>query len=289
MEKKDLPAEVSPFALMDKLDDELIAAELEGRIKDIWVYHFKTKKGEVWGLSKIGIDEACRELSKRGEVIREISLEHQVDPIDPEYMLFKAQAGRYAVIYKEGVREEILLETVFGTKRQWRKQLVEKEVINKETKEKKVIKVEEPNPYWYEQGSIKALRNARARLIPEEIKTAIIAFAKEKGKVKEIIEKKPEKPKPAKEEKPETEPAKKEEEPKVTDFKKFLDAMAEMKKELGEEVYYKILGYFGYEHSNEIKDRESQERVYSEMRRYLRILRENKELRATEQSNFKLE
>ncbi|MCK7503223.1 MAG: hypothetical protein MZV70_03380 [Desulfobacterales bacterium] len=35
-----------------------------------------------------------------------------------------------------------------------------------------------PDPFWFEKGSQKAIRNARMRLIPEETKAAIIAAAK---------------------------------------------------------------------------------------------------------------
>jgi hypothetical protein len=45
----------------------------------------------------------------------------------------------------------------------------------------------------------------------------------------------------------------------------FLKVMAEAKKQLGEERYYKILGISGYEHSNEIVSRKVQESVFAEM------------------------
>jgi len=43
------------------------------------------------------------------------------------------------------------------------------------------------NKFWFEQGSIKALRNAKSRLIPDDIKAKVLAYAKSKGKVKEVL------------------------------------------------------------------------------------------------------
>lgn len=42
------------------------------------------------------------------------------------------------------------------------------------------------NPHWYEHGAMKALRNARIRLIPRHVREAVIAMAKEKGKVLKV-------------------------------------------------------------------------------------------------------
>jgi hypothetical protein len=152
-----------PFRIMDALDDELIIAELEGRMPEVLTYHFTDKGQEVWGLSKAGVDEATGELAKQGEVIREIEL----DFTDGENeAFFKVKAGRF-VISKNG--QEILLDTKFGTKRQ----------------SKKTVKGND-NSFWYEQGSIKACRNASMRLIPKTIVQAVIENAKQKGKVKEV-------------------------------------------------------------------------------------------------------
>lgn len=78
-----LPAD--PFEMMDRMDDELIVAEIEGRVVDTWVYHFPGEAGvEQWGLSKVGVDASCAELAKKGEVIRELELNFQADPVDAE-------------------------------------------------------------------------------------------------------------------------------------------------------------------------------------------------------------
>ena len=157
-----------PFRLMDALDDELIIAELEGRMPEILTYHFSDKGQEIWGLSKAGVDEATGELAKQGEVIRELELNF-TDGREEAY--FTVKAGRY-VISKDG--QEILLDTKFGTKRQAKKTATGKD-----------------NTFWYEQGSIKACRNASMRLIPKTIVQAVIENAKKKGRVKEVKEEKP--------------------------------------------------------------------------------------------------
>ena len=162
-----------PFKLMDALDDQLIIAELEGRMPEILTYHFTDKGQEVWGLSKAGVDEATGELAKQGEVIREMELNF-TDGKDEAF--FNVKAGRYAIA-KNG--QEVLLDTKFGTKRQG----------------KKTAKGND-NIFWYEQGSIKACRNASMRLIPKTIVQAVIENAKQKGKVKEVKELEPEKVQP---------------------------------------------------------------------------------------------
>ena len=152
-----------PFKLMDALDDQLIIAELEGRMPEILTYHFNDGSKEVWGLSKAGVDEATGELARQGEVIREMELLFE-DGVDESF--FQVKAGRYA-ISKDG--KEVLLDTKFGVKRQ-----------------AKLTPKGNPNTFWYEQGAIKACRNASMRLIPKTIVQAVIENAKKKGKVKEV-------------------------------------------------------------------------------------------------------
>jgi hypothetical protein len=152
-----------PFKLMDALDDQLIIAELEGRMPEILTYHFTDKGQEVWGLSKAGVDEATGELARQGEVIRELEL-HFTD--GEKEAFFQVKSGRYAIA-KDG--REVLLDTKFGVKRQG-----------------KLTQKGNPNVFWYEQGSIKACRNASMRLIPKTIVQAVIENAKVKGKVKEV-------------------------------------------------------------------------------------------------------
>jgi hypothetical protein len=167
--KMDLPKD--PFDVIEALDDDLIMAEIKGRIVDAWVYHFKDENGrEQWGLSKVGVDAACSELAKRGQVIRELEIHHDVDPTDKEFILFTAKAGRYAVA-RDG--REVLLDTAFGTKRQ-------------STRIQKRDGSSAYNTFWFEHGSAKALRNARNRLISEDMRASIIAFAREHNKTMKL-------------------------------------------------------------------------------------------------------
>ena len=169
-----LPVESKPFVLMDRLDDQLIIDEMEGRLPEVLTYHYKdSQNNEVWGLSKHGVDECVSELAKKGEVIRELDCEKVEE--NNEFATFKARCGRY-VINKDGT--EILLDTAFGFKRQFKKHPTGTN-----------------NIFWPEQGYIKALRNARIRLVPKTIQQAIIEFAKQEGRVKKVKEeKKKEKP-----------------------------------------------------------------------------------------------
>lgn len=163
MENREIATKPDPFQIMDRLDDALIIEELEGRLPGILTYHFNDGKQEVWGLSKAGVDECKTELAKKGEVLRE--LEAHWDDKEEE-AFFHVKVGRY-VISKEG--QEILLDTALGFKRQ-----------------PKYYSGGKLNPFWYEQGAIKACRNACMRLIPKTIQQAIIEYAKQKGKVKDI-------------------------------------------------------------------------------------------------------
>lgn len=152
-----------PFRLMDALDDQMIIQELEGRLPEILTYHFAEKGQEIWGLSKAGVDEAKGELAKQGECIRELEVEFKDNDNEA---FFTVKAGRY-VVSKDG--REIPLDTAFGFKRQPKK-----------------FSSGQLNSFWFEQGGIKAARNASMRLIPATIKQAVIEYAKQKGKVKEV-------------------------------------------------------------------------------------------------------
>ena len=151
-----------PFYLMDRLDDKAIVAELEGRLPDVLTYHFNDGKQEIWGLSKPGVDECKTELAKKGEVLRE--LEMHWDDKEKE-AFFTVKAARYAV----SGEKEVLLDTAIGVKRQ-----------------AKFYAGSGYNTFWFEQGAMKACRNACYRLIPETIKQAVIEYAKKQGRVHEV-------------------------------------------------------------------------------------------------------
>lgn len=218
-----------PFLLFDKLDDELILKELEGKLPDVLTYHFVDKGQEIWGLSKAGVDEATSELARsRGEVIRE--LEVHCEDKENEAM-FTVKAGRFAV---KADGTEVLLDTKFGFKRQAKRYPSGAE-----------------NPFWFEQGSIKACRNACFRLLPKSVTQGIIEYARKQGKVQEV------RPEPI---------ADKGGQRKTKNYD-FLEAMQKAKRALGEDKYYEILrDRYEYNHANEVTDPVEQENILQEMR-----------------------
>jgi len=50
-------------------------------------------------------------------------------------------------------------------------------------------------------------------------------------------------------------------------YKLFLSAMASLKKAVGEETYYEVLGQYGFEHANEIKNKKIATAVYTELKK----------------------
>lgn len=185
--------EIDIFKKFDEMDDSLVLAEVEKKAVDVWVYHFKQSGHDIWGLSKEGIDQCAIHLGKTGIALREDDVTYQLDPTSPEHVIFTAKVSKHLV---DDQGHEAGVETAIGVKRQ-------------STMRK--IKMNDPpyynmvaNDFWAEQGAMKAIRNAKMRLIPEEIKSRVIANAKKsKGKVKSFQgetqqeQKKKEKPKPA--------------------------------------------------------------------------------------------
>jgi len=184
-ENKTLPVPIESqdiFEKFEQLDDKIILAELENRVLDEWVYHFVQDGKDIWGIGKAGIDGCTKEMGKIGIALREDWVKIEIDPTHPEFVLFIACVSKHFVD-KGG---EAMVESAIGTKRQWIK-------IKRRTDGKVVA-----NKFWFEQGSIKALRNAKSRLIPEDIKAKIIAYAKQHKKVRKIEPPKEEKSKEAK-------------------------------------------------------------------------------------------
>jgi len=167
VEIKDL-AKFDPFTAMDKLDDEAIVAELQGQIVDTLAYQFEKDGQTITGLSKAGVDAVCREMAKQGEVIRELEL--NVLDTGEDYVAH-VKAGRYIIQINQqtGESREVLLDTVFGVKRQ------PKKYDNGKT-----------NPFAYEQAVSKASRNAKMRLLREDLKQATIQLAQEQKKVLKV-------------------------------------------------------------------------------------------------------
>lgn len=182
--------ELDIFKKFDELDDQIILDEIQERAVDVWVYHFVQDKTEVWGLAKEGVDQCAILMGKKGIALREDSVEFAEDPKSPEHVIFTAKVSKVLV---DSQGNEARVETAIGTKRQ----SIMRKIKTREHPFYKFV----TNPFWAEQGSMKAIRNAKMRLIPAEIKAKVIANAKiAKGKIKTVkgkpIEQKEEKPKP---------------------------------------------------------------------------------------------
>ena len=246
---KDLPATTESqdiFERFDAIDDKIIIQELENQVVDDWVYHFIVEGKDVWGLGKVGVDACTRKMGEKGVALREDYVNYGVDPTHPEYVLFTASVSKH-VVGKGGA--EATVESAIGTKRQW---------IMLRRKIQGVYKIV-ANKFWFEQGSIKALRNAKSRLIPEDIKTKIITYAKTHKKVKEIEppakKKEADNGGPGKEESRTIPITRKDETIMHTKFEA-LERFKEAKAQLGTQLYYKVLGEHGYEKSNQIPDKD---------------------------------
>lgn len=168
------------FAKFDQLDDQAVIKEIEGRVVDAWIYHFPMDGKDIWGIGKEGVDQCALYLSKKGYALREENVWFEPDPKNGEYVIFFAKVS-LVLVDKAG--NEARVESTIGTKRQWTLKKIK-------TKTHPYYKIVE-NQFWAEQGAIKALRNAKLRLIPEEIKAKVIANAK---KLKKVMEVEPSKP-----------------------------------------------------------------------------------------------
>jgi len=65
------------------------------------------------------------------------------------------------------------------------------------------------------------------------------------------------------------------EEPKTRNYK-FLQEMQKIKKEVGEDVYYEVLEAYGFKKSSEILDRNTQVKIYKELKELSKNLKEAK-------------
>lgn len=157
----------TPFWLMDRMDDDLIKQELEGKMPDVLTYHFEDKGREIWGLSKAGVDEAKAELAKKGEVLRVLDVQFVDGEKDGKFIV---KVGRYVI---SNAGQEVLLDTTAGFKKQ-------------DKKKKARDGREYDDPFWFESGGVKAQRNAFHSLIPKTIIQGVIEYAKQHGKVKEV-------------------------------------------------------------------------------------------------------
>ena len=179
-----VPKEKDMFEIMDRWDDELILKELSGQEIDIYVYQIPNKEtgGTITQLSKAGVDAVAREMALQGEVIREESCEvHR----EPDAYEFTAKASRYLVNSSGG---DVLLDSRLGFKRQLKKLEVYKKSGKGVAFDRSGNPVKEmvDNPFFFEQGGIKATRNATKRLIRKDLEKDLIDKFLSSGKVKRL-------------------------------------------------------------------------------------------------------
>ena len=172
-----------PFSAMERVEDEAILQELRGELVDTLIYEFTDGEGRrVVGLSKAGVDRVAAEMALKGEVLRE--LDFRLIP-ERDSVIAVVKAGRYAVS-REG--REVLLETVFGTKRQPRRREVY--VRGKDgmplIRDGRPLRRLEADPFVVEVAMVKAARNAKRRLMPESLIARVIALGRGQGKVRRL-------------------------------------------------------------------------------------------------------
>jgi len=160
------------FQVMDSLDSDQIVEELQNRVVDTWVYSFESKGENKTGLTKAGVDECTMGMQNQGWIF---------DELDVDYKWHEHKKG----------------EAIFTARVQCRRYLPSGELkdygIRIGTKTQNSFEA-----FWFEKGTQKALRNAKERFIPAEIKAAIILLAKERGKITNIKEEKVTKKEPVK-------------------------------------------------------------------------------------------
>lgn len=144
---KNEPVEVAPYVAMDAADDEQVLDMIEGKIdslKDL-VYSFEQDGKRIVGLSWVGTKAAAFQLARKKIcILSEEDFKYEVDPTDPEYVLFIVT-----------VKDLVTGAKRYGSKRQWMKL---------HTRSKGDV----PNKFWFEQGKSKATRNAMQDLMPAE-------------------------------------------------------------------------------------------------------------------------
>lgn len=155
-----------PYTLFDRADDDAVLARIKGQALKRYVYRFPVKGGQdVYGLGIDGAEACKRELARAGEVLEEEDVSIERD--EPEAAYFKAKCSRWAV-NKDGHR--IKLDSALGMKRQEKFMHLRSGTVV-------------PDPFWFEKGCSKAIRNALLNLTPLEIQERVIEAYKGKGQV----------------------------------------------------------------------------------------------------------
>jgi hypothetical protein len=160
------------FALFDECDDQQILAEIKGELVDKYVYRFEQDGKDITGLSKTGVAEACRERANRyREVYR--AIEAPIINDEGEFVRVMVKIGRFAINLdnKGRVIAEVLLDTTYGSKRQWKKFKRRDWKDQRGGWHKGEIA---DDPFYFEKAVSKAERNGKSALLPLEFKLKMI-------------------------------------------------------------------------------------------------------------------
>ncbi len=224
-----VPKQFDPFSIMDRLDEDMLARELEGIAADELAYVVKDNTGkEQTGLSKVGVDECCNVLAQQGRAVREDDIQMKVMGEGKEREAFFTAKASLWVVSADG--REVKLQSTTGLKRQplYREGRTVKASdpvgFGKKHREHSWESVRENdpsylkwivanltdkpdtmafaqmlldgeaippdgvqlsgghNPFWFEAGGMKAMRNAKFRLIPSLVRAQVLATAKQAGR-----------------------------------------------------------------------------------------------------------
>jgi len=160
--------EIVDLIVIDRLDDDLIVQELQGRAVETWAYRFSEGGQEVTGLTVTGVEQACRESGRHGEAIR--ITDHTETETDDAFHAV-VTAGRY---YVAGDGREVLVDTAIGAKREPK------------------LKWSPKNAKWYtdkfafEKAISKAARNAKGKLLDDGLKAEVVAMALKAGRYRDV-------------------------------------------------------------------------------------------------------
>jgi len=161
-----LPSEV--YELMDDADTELIISSLAGKVIERYIYYLPDIK--AYGLSVNGVEDACRYMAEHGEFIRVEDMPQVI--IDEKGCLANVIARRFVKDGKTG--DLICADTALGTKYELR---IKKKRDDSTWEDK----------FFREIAVSKAARNAKGKLILEEIKVKLIEkYKKLTGKTGEL-------------------------------------------------------------------------------------------------------
>lgn len=158
----------SVFRVLDRHDEDLIAAEIQGELIATMAYEFEVAGRKVRGLSIAGVNGAVRDMNARG--MARITCPPTVPPRFEEITDEDGDAAWECTVY---ATDELVGGGAWGIASQKKAQRLRAGGTRADTFAKRV-------------ALSKAQRNAKAQLIPERLKAEIVA-ALTSGQVQRVI------------------------------------------------------------------------------------------------------